>query len=150
GALKAAEAADQEVKRHEQAPERLGPLHGVPLSVKDLEVTKGLQTTFGSKVFKDFIPHLDSVVVERVRKSGAVILGKTTPPEFGNSIETYNLLGPACHNPWDMTRTSGGSSGGSAVSVVAGMCAVAVGGDCGGGLRLPCHFSGLYGIKPTQ
>jgi aspartyl-tRNA(Asn)/glutamyl-tRNA(Gln) amidotransferase subunit A len=148
GALAAARTADDAVKS--KPPQELGPLHGVPISIKDLELTKGLRTTLGSKVYQDWIPDYDSVVVERVRKSGAVIIGKTNTPEFGNAAETYNKIGPACNNPWDVTRTPGGSSGGAAVSVASGMCAIATGTDGGGSVRLPCHFSGLYGIKPTQ
>jgi aspartyl-tRNA(Asn)/glutamyl-tRNA(Gln) amidotransferase subunit A len=148
GALQAAKAADAAV-RQAKSPQELGPLHGVPISIKDLEMTKGLRTTFGSLVYKDFVPDYDSIVVERVRKAGAVILGKTNSPEFGLNAETYNRLLPDCANPWDATRTAGGSSGGAAASVASGMCALATGSDGGGSTRIPCHFTGTYGIKVT-
>jgi aspartyl-tRNA(Asn)/glutamyl-tRNA(Gln) amidotransferase subunit A len=148
GALQAAKAADAAVRQAASAKE-LGPLHAVPIAVKDLEATKGLRTTLGSAISKDWVPENDAITVERVRKSGAVILGKTNTPEFGGSAETYTKFFAACNNPWDVARTPGGSSGGAAVSVAAGMCALATGGDGGGSIRLPCHFTGLYGIKPT-
>ena len=91
--------------------DNLGPLHGVPISIKDLELTKGIRTTSGSLHFKDRIPDEDSIVVERVRKAGAIILGKTNTPEFGHKGTTENLLGDACRNPWNTERTPGGSSG---------------------------------------
>src|SRR5262249_9627035 len=131
GALGAAKAADQALALAKSTQE-LGPLHGVPISIKDLEVTKGLRTTLGSKAYQDWVPDFDSVVVERVRKAGAIILGKTNTPEFGNSAETYAKIAPTCNNPWDVTRTPGRSSGGAAVSVAAGMCAIATGTDGGG------------------
>ncbi|MBI2964706.1 MAG: amidase, partial [Chloroflexi bacterium] len=149
GALKAAEAADRAVAAARSTSD-LPPLIGVPISIKDLELTKGLRTTLGCKVYEDWVPDSDSIVVERVRKSGAVIVGKTNTPEFGNSAETFTKVAPACNNPWDVTRTPGGSSGGAAASVVAGMVSIATGTDGGGSVRLPCHFTGLYGIKPTQ
>jgi hypothetical protein len=141
GALAAAKVADAAV-RQAATPKDLGLLHGVPVSVKDLEATRGLRTTFGSKVFQDYVPDRDSVVVERLRKAGAVILGKTNTPEFGASAETYNRVAPACNNPWDQTRIPGGSSGGAAVSVAAGMCALATGGDGGAPFGCPAIFRG--------
>jgi aspartyl-tRNA(Asn)/glutamyl-tRNA(Gln) amidotransferase subunit A len=149
GALKAADAADRLVASA-RGTEGLPPLIGVPISIKDLELTKGLRTTLGCKVYESFVPESDSIVVERVRKAGGVIVGKTNTPEFGNSAETYTKVAPACNNPWDVTRTPGGSSGGAAASVAAGMVATSTGTDGGGSVRLPCHFTGLYGIKPTQ
>lgn len=149
GALKTARAADDAQSRS-RSPLELGPLHGVPVAVKDLEMTKGLRTTFGSVIYKDHVPDYDSVVVERLRKSGAVILGKTNTPEFGLSGECWNRLLADCSNPWDLTRTSGGSSGGSAASLASGMCALATASDGGGSTRLPAHYTGLYGLKVTQ
>ena len=128
----------------------LGPLHGVPISIKDLEMTRGVRTTSGSLIFKDRVPEEDSVVVERVKRSGAVIMGKTNTPEFGFRGSTENRLGEPCRNPWNPERTAGGSSGGAAVSVLAGMCSIATGSDGGGSIRIPASFCGLYGIKPTQ
>jgi aspartyl-tRNA(Asn)/glutamyl-tRNA(Gln) amidotransferase subunit A len=128
----------------------LGPLHGVPISIKDLEMTRGVRTTSGSLVFKDRVPEEDSVVVERVKSSGAVILGKTNTPEFGFRGSTENRLGEPCRNPWNPQRTPGGSSGGAAASVLAGMCSIATGSDGGGSIRIPASFCGIYGIKPSQ
>ncbi len=128
----------------------LGPLHGLPISIKDLEMTRGIRTTVGSLVFKDHIPNEDSIVVERVRKAGAVILGKTNTPELGLLGTTENLLGDHCRNPWNTKRTTGGSSGGAGASVLAGLCSLATGSDGGGSIRIPCSYCGVYGIKPTQ
>ncbi|MBM3949156.1 MAG: amidase [SAR202 cluster bacterium] len=145
GAMRSAKAAEQAVMRGDP----LGPLHGVPISVKDLDMTSGLRTTNGSLAFKDWVPDEDSVHVEWVRRAGAVILGKTNTPEFGMFGLTENRLGPPCGNPWDLSRTAGGSSGGAASSVGAGLAPIATGGDGGGSIRIPAAFCGLYGIKPT-
>ena len=110
----------------------VGPLHGIPISIKDLELTKGIRSTMGSAVFKDRVPDIDSVVVERVRQAGAIILGKTNTPEFGQSGTTENELGDACRNPWNTERTPGGSSGGAAAALSAGLCTLATGSDGGG------------------
>ena len=128
----------------------LGPLHGVPISIKDLEVTRGIRTTLGCRIFEDTVPDLDTIVVERVRQAGAVILGKTNTPEFGLLGTTENRLGDACRNPWNRERTSGGSSGGAGAAVAAGLCSLATGSDGGGSIRIPSSFCGVYGIKPTQ
>ena len=145
-AMQAAKDAENAVMRGDA----LGPLHGVPISVKDLELTKGIRTTSGSLPFKDRIPDEDSIVVERVKAAGAIILGKTNTPEFGHRGTTENLLGEPCRNPWNTERTPGGSSGGAAAALAAGMCAIATGSDGGGSVRIPASFCGLYGIKPTQ
>ena len=126
-----------------------GPLHGIPISVKDLEATAGIRTTFGSLIFKDHVPDSDSGTVERVRESGAIILGKTNTPEFGMRGTTENRLGDACRNPWDTARTPGGSSGGATAALAAGLCPLATASDAGGSIRIPGSFSGVYGIKPT-
>ena len=146
GALAAARAADGAVGRGGE----LGAFHGVPVSVKDLELTKGLRTTLGCVLWKDWVPDMDSVVVERVRASGAVILGKTNTPEFGNREETFTKIHAACNNPWDVARTPGGSSGGAAASIASGMCPVGTGTDGGGSVRLPAAMCGIFGHKPTQ
>ena len=130
--------------------EKLGPLHGVPISIKDLQMTKGVKTTGGSFAYKDRVPDADCAVVERVRAAGAIMLGKTNTPEFGLLGANENKLGEPCRNPWNIERTSGGSSGGAAASVVAGLTSLATGGDGGGSIRIPASFSGTYGIKPTQ
>ena len=145
-AMESARAAEEAVARGD----RLGPLHGLPVSIKDLEITNGVRTTGGSLVYRDRVLDEDSVVVERVRKAGAVILGKTNTPEFGLSGTTENRLGDACRNPWNAERTSGGSSGGAGAAVVAGLCSLATGGDGGGSIRIPASFCGIYGIKPAQ
>ena len=126
-----------------------GALLGLPTSIKDLEATKGIRSTMGSLVFNEMVPDRDSVVVERVKAAGGVILGKTNTPEFGLLGITQNRLGEPCCNPWDPTRTSGGSSGGAAAAVIAGLSSVAPGTDGGGSVRLPSSFCGLYGLKPT-
>ena len=146
GAIAAAKAADEALAKGRE----LGPLHGVPTSLKDLEVTSGLKTTLGCALYKDWEPDFDSVVAERVRRAGAIILGKTNTPEFGNREETFTSIFPAANNPWDVTRTTGGSSGGAGASVAAGMCALATGTDGGGSVRLPAAFCGIFGHKPTQ
>ena len=147
------EIALAQAKRADEATamgESLGPLHGVPISIKDLEMTRGVRTTSGSLVFRDRIPDEDSIVVERVLDAGAVMLGKTNTPEFGHRGTTENLLGPPCRNPWNTDYTPGGSSGGAAAGLVAGLCAISTGSDGGGSIRIPASFCGLYGIKPTQ
>jgi len=146
GALAAARAADEAVVQGGE----LGPFHGVPIAVKDLELTNGLRTTLGSVLWRDWVPDMDSVVVERVRGSGAVILGKTNTPEFGNREETFTKIYEACNNPWDVTRTPGGSSGGTGASVASGMCSIGTGTDGGGSVRIPAALCGIFGHKPTQ
>ena len=133
-----------------QKGEPVGRLHGIPISIKDLEVTRGITSTMGSAVFRDRVPDIDSVVVERVRQAGAIVLGKTNTPEFGQSGTTENKLGDACRNPWDTERTAGGSSGGAAAALAAGLCTLATGSDGGGSIRIPASFSGVFGIKPSQ
>ena len=143
-------AAAQEAQKDIEQGNHRGPLHGIPISIKDLEMTQGITTTMGSLIYKDSIPSLDSVVVERVKESGAIILGKTNTPEFGQSGTTENLLGGPCRNPWDINRTPGGSSGGAASALAAGLCTLATGSDGGGSIRIPASFTGLFGIKPSQ
>ena len=128
----------------------LGPLHGIPISIKDLNLTKDIRTTRGSLVYKDWVPEEDDIVVERLRGSGAVFLGKTNTPEFGHRGTTENRLGDACRNPWNLERVAGGSSGGAAAALAAGLCALATGSDGGGSIRIPAGFCGVYGIKPSQ
>lgn len=146
GALSAARKADEQQAKGKN----LGVLHGVPIAVKDLEVTKGLRTTLGSTFFKNWIPDYDSVAVERLRATGAVILGKTNTPEFGNREETFTDIAATCNNPWDPSRMPGGSSGGTASAIAAGMCSIGTGSDGGGSVRLPASFCGIFGHKPTH
>jgi aspartyl-tRNA(Asn)/glutamyl-tRNA(Gln) amidotransferase subunit A len=145
GAMESARSAERAVMKGA----KLGPLHGLPISIKDLEITKGLRTTGGSLAFKNRVPTEDSVVAERIKKAGAIVLGKTNTPEFGLLGRTENRLGDPCRNPWDPTRNTGGSSGGAGGSAVAGLCALAQGSDGGGSIRIPSSFCGVYGIKPT-
>jgi len=147
-ALEAARAAEA----HVMAGDELPPLHGVPISLKDLELTRGVRTTLGSPALADFIPDHDSVVAERVRRSGAIVIGKTSTPEIGISFATVtdNALAGPCRNPWDQERTTGGSSGGAAAAVAAGLCAIATGSDGGGSIRIPASFCGVYGFKPSH
>ena len=128
---------------------RLRPLLGVPVSVKDLFDVQGLPTTLGSLASSRDAAAADSGAVRRLRAAGAVLLGKTNTSEFGQSATTENLLGPPARNPWDLRRTAGGSSGGAAASVAAGLASVALGSDGGGSIRIPAAFCGLVGIKPT-
>ena len=144
-ALSQARAAEQKLVQGEGD----GLLFGIPICVKDLEITRGIRSTMGSLAFQDTVPDQDSAVVERVRSAGAIILGKTNTPEFGLSGTTENRLGEACRNPWDPDRTSGGSSGGSAAALAAGLCPMVTASDGGGSIRIPASFCGLYGIKPT-
>ena len=120
-ALETAAAADQAVHRGDD----LGPLHGLPISIKDLEMTEGVRTTSGSLVYANRVGAYDSVVVERVKRAGAVILGKTNTPEYGLLGHTENRLGDHCRNPWNVERTTGGSSGGAGASAAAALCALA-------------------------
>ena len=144
-ALAAAKAADEKIGQGREN----GPLLGIPISLKDLEATKGIRSTMGSLAYQDTIPEMDSVVAERVKASGAVLLGKTNTPEFGLQGTTENRLGDPCRNPWNTERTAGGSSGGAGAAVAAGMCPFATGTDGGGSIRNPSSFNGIFGIKPT-
>ena len=132
-----------------QSGEPLGLLCGVPIGVKDLIFTRDLPTAGGSPWYRGFLPEEDDVVVERLRAAGAVILGKTNVPEFGfGPGSTNSVYGQTC-NPWNTTRTPGGSSGGSAAAVATGMGAAALGSDGGGSIRVPSSFCGVYGLKPS-
>ena len=142
GARRAAEICDA-------APAPIGPLHGVPMGIKDLTDTGGLTTTYGSALFRDHVPARDDLVVARLRRAGAIILGKTNTPEFGfGAVCTNRLRGPT-RNPFDPALTSGGSSGGSAVAVAAGMVPLAHGTDFGGSVRTPASFCDVASIRPT-
>lgn len=140
----------REAEKTLQKEKELPPLFGIPLSIKDLTSTRGIRTTYGSLAYVDFVPDEDTAPVERLIRAGAIILGKTNTPEFGLSPTTENNLGEDCRNPWNTDYVSGGSSGGSAVSVAAGMAPMATGTDGGGSVRIPASFCGIYGIKPTK
>lgn len=126
-----------------------GPLAGVPIGVKDLEDVEGMPTTHGSLLFKDNIATQDSIQVDRLRRAGAIILGKTAAPEFGSVSFTDSKLHGPTRNPWNLQRTPGGSSGGSASAVAAGLVSVCTGSDGGGSIRIPASYSGLVGPKTT-
>ncbi|SNZ04154.1 amidase/aspartyl-tRNA(Asn)/glutamyl-tRNA(Gln) amidotransferase subunit A [Terribacillus aidingensis] len=129
--------------------DRTGLLHGIPVGIKDLTPVKGMRTTFGSPAAKDFIADRDATIVKRLRQAGALIMGKTNTPEFGHKGTTDNLVFGATVNPWDYTKTAGGSSGGSAAAVAAGMVPLAEGSDGGGSIRIPASLCGIFGFKPT-
>ncbi len=126
-----------------------GPLHGIPIALKDLIRTKGVRTTAGSKIFADYIPTRDAAIAAQLTDAGAVSIGKTGLHELAYGITSNNPHFGAIHNPWDLERISGGSSGGSAVAVAAGMVPMAVGTDTGGSIRVPASFCGVVGLKPT-
>src|SRR4029453_4919570 len=127
--------------------ETLGPLHGVPVSIKDLLFTRRVLTTGGSRLFADHVPEEDAVAVERLKGAGAIIVGKTTTPEFGHKAVTESPLLGTTRNPWNPALTSGGSSGGAAVAVATGLGPLAVGTDGGGSIRGPASFWGIYGAE---
>jgi amidase len=144
-ALSAAEKADEKLAKGEPA----GPLHGLPHAVKDLALTDGIRTTFGSRIYKDFIPGEDALFVERLKQSGAIIIGKTNTPEFGAGSQTFNEVFGATRNPYDLSKTCGGSSGGAAVALACGMLPLADGSDLGGSLRNPASFCNVVGFRPS-
>src|SRR4029077_6796164 len=149
--LAAEMAADAAAKADEMQArkEPLGPLHGLPVAHKDLLETRGIRTTFGSPLYKDNIPTVDDVVVERIRRAGAIIIGKTNTPEFGAGSQTFNKVFGATHNPYDLTKTCGGSSGGAAVALACGLAPIATGTDTGGSLRNPAAFCNVVGFRPS-
>ena len=129
--------------------ESMGPLHGFPHAVKDLQAVKGIRMTMGSPILKDFVPSADGLMVERLRNAGAIFIGKTNTPEFGLGSHTYNSVYGATRNAYDMTRSAGGSSGGAAVSLALRMQPVADGSDYGGSLRNPAGWNGVYGFRTS-
>ena len=141
------EARASDARRARREP--LGPLEGLPVAFKDLQPTAGVRTTMGSRVLAEWIPEEDSLTVRRIREAGAIGLGKTNVPEFGAGSQTYNdVFGPT-RNPWDPSRTPGGSSGGAAAALAARMLALADGSDYGGSLRNPASFCDVVGFRTT-
>src|ERR1700761_1795441 len=140
-----AAAADEAAARGEFA----GPLHGLPMTVKDTFETQGLVTTSGSSELAGYVPQADAVGVARLRAAGAIIFGKTNTPLFAGDIQTYNEVYGRTNNPWDTTRTAGGSSGGPAAAVAAGLTPLEFGSDIGGSIRNPAHYNGVFGLKPS-
>ena len=145
-----AEQAVENAAKADEAQARgaaLGPLHGLPVAHKDLVETAGIRTTFGSLIFKDNVPTHDAILVERMKKAGAITVGKTNTPEFGAGSQTFNRVFGATKNPYDLTKTCGGSSGGAAVSLACGMVPLADGSDSGGSLRNPSSFCSVVGFR---
>src|SRR5437764_7225360 len=128
---------------------KLGPLHGVPFSVKDLVITRGVRTTFGTPLYRDNVPAEDAPMVERLKAAGGIMLGKTNTPTFGWIGATHNLLFGPTRNPWNLGRTPGGSSGGASAAAAAGLGPLHVGTDGGGSIRIPASFAGIYGLKAS-
>jgi amidase len=144
-ALHAAARADEQLAEG-VAP---GPLFGLPIAHKDLVSTKGIRTTFGSPIFKDHVPEFDDLIVERLRNAGAICIGKTNTPEFGAGSQTFNEVFGVTRNPYDLTKTCGGSSGGAAVALACGMLPIADGSDTGGSLRNPAAFCNVVGFRTS-
>jgi len=145
-----ADQARDNASKADQAQARgasLGPLHGLPVAHKDLVETAGIRTTFGSPLFKDNVPKHDAILVERIKGAGAITVGKTNTPEFGAGSQTFNPVFGSTKNPYDLTKTCGGSSGGAAVSLACGMVPIADGSDSGGSLRNPAAWSSVVGFR---
>ncbi|MGA1693564.1 MAG: amidase [Burkholderiaceae bacterium] len=146
------DAAEQRAREADHAlarGESWGPLHGLPVAHKDLFSTKGVRTTYGSKIFEHHVPEVDALPVERLKAAGAISVGKTNTPEFGAGSQTFNEVFGATCNPFDVTKTCGGSSGGAAVAVATGMISIADGTDLGGSLRNPANFCNVVGLRPS-
>lgn len=146
GALQRAAEADEAMNRGEI----WGQLHGVPITIKDNLATRGLKTTSSMTEIADYVPDFDATVVARLRKAGAIILGKTNMPMLGMDYQTNSPIFGLTNNPWDLSRTPGGSSGGEAAAVAAGLSPLGIGNDIGGSIRIPADFCGIYGLKPTE
>jgi amidase len=144
-AMEGARAADEALARG--LP--VGPLHGLPVAHKDLALTRGVRTTFGSPIFADFVPETDALIVERLKQAGAISVGKTNTPEFGAGSQTFNAVFGETLNPYDTTKTPGGSSGGAAAALACGMLPIADGSDMGGSLRNPASFCNVVGLRPS-
>jgi aspartyl-tRNA(Asn)/glutamyl-tRNA(Gln) amidotransferase subunit A len=144
-AVAAARKAEREITKGNYR----GPLHGIPFSIKDNIAVKGVTTTAGSKILSDWVPDVDATVVEKLREAGVVILGKTNMHEWAKGSNSINPFYGTSRNPWDTTRVPGGSSGGSAVAVAAGLCLASLGTDSAGSVRNPASLCGTVGLKPT-
>jgi amidase len=144
-ALSAARQAETAVMKKQA----LGPLHGIPVGIKDVTPTKGIRTTYASLLYKDNIPDVDAIIVERLKKAGAIIVGKTNTPEFAAGASAFNKVAGITRNPWNTDYNSGGSSGGSAAALAAGMLPLATGNDLGGSLRIPASFCGVVGFRTS-
>src|ERR671912_1801102 len=157
GAINAVVALDAERARARAAEadavlargERWGPLHGLPMTIKDAFETEGLVTTSGAPELRDHVPGADAVAVARLKAAGAVVFGKTNLPLYAGDVQTANEVYGRTNNPWALDRTTGGSSGGAAAALAAGLTGFEVGSDIGGSIRNPSHFCGVFGHKPT-
>jgi amidase len=145
GALRGAAEADRRLASGAAA----GLLHGLPIAVKDLEDTAGMRTTYGSSIYRDHVPTEDTLMVSRLRRAGAIVIGKTNTPEFGAGSQTFNRVFGATRNPYDLSRTPGGSSGGAAAVVASGMLPLADGSDLGASVRNPASFCNVVGLRPS-
>ncbi len=144
-AREAAATADEQTARGNQT----GPLHGLPMTVKDVWETEGLVTTSGAPELAQYVPSADALAVRRLKAAGAIIFGKTNTPLYAGDWQTYNDVYGRTSNPWDVTRTAGGSSGGAAAAIAAGLTPLELGSDIGGSIRNPSHYNGIYGLKPS-
>jgi len=144
-----AQAAAAKADEMQARRQTLGPLHGLPVAHKDLLETRGIRTTFGSPLYQNYVPTEDDLVVERIARAGGITIGKTNTPEFGAGSQTFNKLFGATKNPYDLTKTCGGSSGGAAVALACGLVPVATGSDTGGSLRNPAAFCNVVGFRPS-
>lgn len=144
-ALESAKNAESAIMKGRE----IGLLHGIPASIKDVTMMAGVRTTFGSKYYENFVPDIDDLVVERLSKAGAVILGKTNTPEFAAGASTFNEIFGITRNPWNTEFSVGGSSGGAAAAVAAGISPLAQGSDLGGSCRIPASFCGVVGLRPS-
>lgn len=147
-----ADRAREQSKKADNSAARgefLGPLHGLPIAHKDLVETKGIRTTFGSPIYKDYVPDFNTLMVDRIQNAGAITIGKTNTPEFGAGSQTFNPVFGSTKNPWDLSKTCGGSSGGAAVSLACGMLPLADGSDTGGSLRNPASFCSVVGFRTS-
>lgn len=144
------QARNAQKRAMSDTPDDLPPLHGVPVPIKDLDTLAGVRVTFGSRVYSDLVAPADSGMVAQLRAAGAVFLGKTNTPEFGATCYTENDIAPPSRNPWDTRLSPGGSSGGAAAAVAAGLAPVAQASDGGGSIRIPASTCGLFGLKPTR
>jgi len=149
-----ADLARQQAKQAEaeviDAADGLAPLHGVPTGIKDLQLTAGVATKFGSLLYSDFVPPIDDHIVTLLRSAGTISLGKTATPEFGSPCYTETDIGPPARTPWDTSRLAGGSSGGAAAAVSSGFLPIAQGSDGGGSIRIPASLTGLVGLKTSR
>ena len=150
-ALAQAKKAETELfsSRGRKARRDRGPLHGIPISLKDNIYTADIRTTAGSKILQDFVPKEDAAVVTQLKQAGAILLGKTNMHEFAYGVTSNNPHYGPVRNPWDLSRIPGGSSGGSAAAVAAGLCYGSIGTDTGGSIRIPASLCGIVGLKPT-